>query len=124
MAISGRYDFKGIKKAGAFGLRLALATTPWGGFLINGSLGKLTGLVLEFVANWLANKGLIILNVGALEVEGYFDQKDFDKSMDQGLAEVKFSHGSLTPQRIKEIDEAVIKAARKFVPFTSGKPKH
>lgn len=115
MPISGKYDFKGIKKAGRLGLRAAFATTPYLAWL--NTFPALTDLILEFATNWLANKGLIVLNVGAFYVGGELDQSALDKAIDAGLKQVESSAGKLTPEQIKEIDDAVIKAADKALPY-------
>lgn len=115
MPISGKYDFKGIKKTGSAGLRAAFAATPQLAWINKG--GALTDLFLEFLTNWLANKGLIVLNVGAFYVSGELDQSAIDKAIDSGLKAVENSQGKLTPEQMKEIDDAVIKAADKALPY-------
>lgn len=114
MALSGKYDFQGIKKLGAAGIRSALATSPYTAWL--NSLPALTDFLLEFIANWLANNGLILLNTGAYYVNGKLDQKALDSAIENGLKRVS-SGEKLTPQQIKEIDDAVIKAADKALPY-------
>jgi len=115
MGLSGKYDFKGIKQAGAAGLRLALAASPYTAWLLK--LSSFLDFVLEFFANWLANNGLVLLNVGANYVNGELDQKQMDSAMDEAISEIKNKGGKdkLTAQQKKEIDDEVIKAARKFL---------
>lgn len=121
MALSGKYDFRGIKKMGAAGIRLALLSSPYTAWFLK--LGKLADLVLEFITNWLANKGLLVLNLGAISVSGELDQKQFDAAMDDALAEITRRGGrdALTPEQRKAIDDAVIKAARKFIVIGNGR---
>lgn len=120
MALSGKYDFRGIKKMGAAGLRLALSSSPWTAWFLR--FGRLADLLLEFTTNWLANKGLLVLNLGAISVSGELDQKQFDAAMDEALAEISRRGGrdALTPEQRKAIDDAVIKAARKFIRIGNG----
>lgn len=119
--MSGKYDFKGIKRLGRAGLRAALATSPKTAWLLK--FGSLLDLVLEFIFNWLANKGLIILNLGYIHLDSKFDQKELDKAMQKALDEIELiGKNNLTPDQKKEIDNAVIKAARKFIVIGS-KPK-
>ena len=115
MAISGKYDFRGIKRLGASALRGAFMSSPYTLWVTR--LGSFSDLILEFIANWLANKGLIILNLGAIYVSGEIDQKQFDAHLDVALDQIKQRGGrdKLSPEQIKEIDDEVIKAARKFV---------
>lgn len=114
MGLSGKYDFRGIKKLGAAGIRSALSSVPALAPFVS---SRLTDLVLEFLTNWLANKGLVILNVGGNYLEGELDQKAFDREMDDAIREITAAGGAdaLSPQRKKEIDDAVIRSARKFI---------
>jgi hypothetical protein len=118
MPVSGKYDFKGIKKHGATGLLAAISSIPWLSFLSR--LPFLSRFMAEFIANWAANSGLIIMNVGYFYVDGELDQKALDRAIESGLKQVEQSGGNLTPEQIKEIDDAVIAAARKALPY--GKP--
>lgn len=113
MGLSGKYDFRGIKKFGAAGIRLALSSTPLAPLLA----WRVADPVLELLSNWLANKGLVILNVGANYIDGEFDQKAFDRDLDQAIEEITAAGGAekLSPKRIKELDDQVIKSARRFI---------
>jgi len=121
MPLTGKYDFPGIKKFGARGLSLVLASFSWGAWLIQWGFGPVIDFLFKEFSNWLANKGLIVLNIGAIVVEGEFNQKSFDKAMEEGLHKVLA--GGLTDQQKKEIDDKVIKAARRFLVFTRTNPK-
>ena len=114
MGISGKYDFKGIKKTGRLGFKGALASSPFAWFLKGGAF---TDAVLDFATNWLANKGLIVMNVGAFYVNGELDQGALDKAIDIGIKAMENPDKKLTPQQMKEIDDAVIKAADKAIPY-------
>lgn len=119
MSITGKYDFKGIKKYGAQGIQLALSTTAWGAVLIKiPVVGTMINLALELVVNWLANKGLMVLNIAAIAVEGKFDQMSFDSAMDKALSQVEMTGRILTPAQKKAIDDEVIKSFRNFAVFT------
>lgn len=120
MPLSGKYDFEGIKKWGAKGIALALSTTTWGAWLVGHTFEPLMSRLIEFGINWLANKGLILLNIGAIYIEGEIDQGALDKAIDEGIKRVQLAQGTLTPEQIKEIDDGVIKAADKALPY--GKP--
>jgi len=118
MAISGKYNYSGIKKQGAAGLSALLASNPSTAWLIK---VPLINTLLEFISNYLANKGLILMNLGAIYVNGVVDQHLLDRAMEEGLKRVEQSGGTLTPEQIKEIDDAVIKAARKALPYVRAK---
>lgn len=115
MGISGKYDFKGIKKTGRLGFKAALAKTPAFAWVLKG--GAFTDAVLDFISNWLANKGLIVLNVGAFHVGGEFDQGALDKAIDNGIKALENPENKLTQKQMEEIDNAVIKAADKALPY-------
>ena len=121
MALTGKYNFKGIKKSGKAGVKAALALSPWTSWLL--SLGSLLDLGIELCLNWLANRGLVVLNVGLDAIQGSKDQKGFDDAMDEAYRQITNAGGveNLTPEQIKELDDAIIKATRKLVVI--GKPK-
>lgn len=113
MGLSGKYDFKGIKEKGAAGLKLALLSSPYTAWAAK--VPALTDLILEFLCNWLANKNLIFLNIAHYYVDGKLDVAALEKTLDNGWARV--DAGGLTPDQMKEIDDAVINAARKAIPY-------
>ena len=110
-----KYDFQGIKKQGASGLMLALASDP---ATIWMTRVPFITKMLEMGVNWLANKGLVVLNIGAIYVNGEIDQALLDRSIEDGLRKVEQPGVSLTPEQIKEIDDAVIKAADRALPYS------
>jgi hypothetical protein len=121
MPTSGKYDFKGIKKLGASGLRLALGSSPYLAWVLK--FPSLSSFILEFMTNYLANKGLIILNIGAVHYLGPKDQKQFDEGIDQAIEKIRIKGGrdKLTPKEIEAIDNEVIKSVRPFIVFTRPK---
>lgn len=114
---TGRYDFKGIKTLGAAAVIAALETTGWGAFLIRWGFRAPLELLLQSTVNWLANEGLVVLNLGAIFIGGDWDQKAFDAAMQDAIQRVQQS-GPLTPEQQKVIDDDVIKAFRKFAVLT------
>ena len=118
MGFTGKYDFKGIKKHGSVGLKAAFLLSPYTAWLAR--IPALSNLLTEALSNWLANRGLILLNVGAFYVSGEIDQRALDKAIDNGLKLVENPELKLTPEQMKEIDDAVIKAANNALPY--GKP--
>lgn len=109
---TGKYDFPGIRKAGTAGIKALLALTSWGTWIIASPFNPLIDFLLNWISEWLANRGLIIINVGAFYVSGVFDQKSFDSAMEDGLK--KASAPGLSDKQKKAIDDAVIEAFRKF----------
>lgn len=121
MGITGKYDFPGIKKAGVAAIELALASTSWGASLLANGFMKFFAPAEDFLLglaiNWMANKGLIVLNLGADWANGNIDQAAFDKSVEDGLKRVQQGRDKITPEQGKAIDDAVIKAADTFIDF-------
>lgn len=120
-----KYDFPGIKRAGALALEAALATTSWGAYLLASPFIKffspVKDWIVEWVVNWLANKGLVVLNLTAIYVNGEFDQAAFDNAIDDALKKVG-GPVRLKPEEGKALDDAVINAADKFIDFGSVQP--
>ncbi len=113
---AGKYDFPGIRKAGAVALRVVLASTSWGAWLIASPFKRLIDLASEWAVEWLTNRGLIIINLGAIYVNGEFDQAKFDKAIEDGIAKAKVP--GLSEAQKKAIDDEVIKAMRPFARIT------
>lgn len=103
------------KGAASWEIRAALASSPIGAVL-NGPLGGTFGLLLEWLNEWLANRGIILLNIGAFKINGHFDQGAFDRAMDEGLAKIE-SGETLSPEEMREIDERVKEIVRRFIPY-------
>ena len=110
MALTGKYNFEGLKKLGAAALSSALAGTPLVKF------PSISNFIFEMFTNWLANKGLIVMNVGAYYVNGKLDVKGLTDAMVRGYEAVETGR-ELTPEEIKKIDDDVIAAARKALPY-------
>lgn len=74
-------------------------------------------MLLEAAIEWLTNKGLIVLNLTANIVNGEIDQAALDSAMEEGFKKIQQGRDKLTPEQGKAIDDAVIKAADKFISF-------
>jgi hypothetical protein len=109
---TGKYDFPGIRKAAAAGVNLLLAGTSWGAWLIASPFKGVIQYLLEWVLEYFANKGLVLINIGAFYVEGKFEQSAFDTAMNDGLEKAKVP--GLSDAKKKAIDDEVKKAFRKF----------
>lgn len=114
MGITGRYDFKGIQKAARVAIDAGLAATGWGLWLIKSPLKGIVNIVEDLIVNWLANRGLILLNLGAIYVEGVFDQSAFDRAIDEGIQRVQQGRENISPAEGQKIDDAVRDAFDKF----------
>jgi hypothetical protein len=112
---TGKYSFKGIRKAGSLGFKALIGSTGWGAKLLTGPFRKSLDLFLEFISELLANRGLLLLNIGEIYIQGKFKQSEFDSRLEKALAAVKVE--GLTPEQKKAIDDEVIKAFRPFAHF-------
>lgn len=118
MGLTGKYDFSGIKRLGAKGLLGALSSTGWGATIVKMPIvGTLVEKAAEMFVNWLANEGLLVMNLGAIFVEGEFDQKSFDAALAEGFDRVKLGRDKITPEEGKKIDDEVRNAAKRFIRF-------
>lgn len=109
---SGKYDFPGIRKTARAAVTALIAGTAWGSWILSTPLKLLVDKALEWLAEYLANKGLVLINVGVFYVAGKFDQDAFDSAMDAGLEKAKVP--GLTDEQKRAIDEEVKKAFRRF----------
>ncbi len=114
MGITGKYNFPGLQKAGRIAITAALAASSWGAALLASPWFKFFAPVedeaINTAINILANQGLIILNIGAIFVDGKFDQSAFDKAMADGIQKIQLGRDKLTPEQGKAIDDAIRKA--------------
>lgn len=111
MGLTGKYDFPGFQKLGRSGASALFNSTPWLAWIPSGLRNALVNVVAEI----LANKGLVILNGAAYVVGGKIDSDKLASALNDGIAAV--DRGGLTPEQGKAIDDAVIKAADKAIPY-------
>lgn len=112
MGISGKYKFSGISKASAALIRGALLKSPFAWIVKMPFFNAL----LEVVLNWAANKGLVVLNLGAYKATNYLDGKQLADAITSGWEAVE-SGRVLTEAEKKRIDDEVIKAADRALPY-------
>lgn len=110
-----KHDFDGIAGAGASLVFNALRGSG-ASFLTWGIFGSITFFVLKKLFNFLANQGLVILNLGADLVSTQVEKHKFDKALEEAIEKVK-NKQNLTKEEMDAIDEPVRAAFRKFVSF-------
>lgn len=113
----GKYDFPGIKKAGIAAASVILASTGWGAKILASPFKNLFEYLIGYVVEWAANKGLVIINISAIYINGEIDQKRFDDAFDKALETVKIP--GLTDVEKEKIDNEIIKAFRNFARLNS-----
>lgn len=121
MGITGKYNFPGIQNGAKAAIKAALATTGWGLALLANPFFKffepVEDAAIDEAINFLANEGLIVLNLGAIVVNGEVDQTLFDKALDDGLKLVEQGRDKISDKQGRAIDDDVIKAARRYIDF-------
>lgn len=110
MGLTGRYNFPGIQKAAGVAIDALLAGTTWGAWILASPFKIVLAPLRNLIVNFLANRGLIILNIGANIVDGVVDQKGLDMAIDAGLKRVMQGRDTITPEEGKAIDDEVRKA--------------
>lgn len=110
MGLTGRYDFPGIKKGAALILDGLLAATGWGAWLLASPFKPVYNIARDLFVNWLANRGIIILNIGVNIIDGVLDQKKMDEALDEGIRRVMQGRDKISPAEGKAIDDKVRKA--------------
>ncbi len=110
MGITGRYNFPGIQKAAGAAIDALLAGTTWGAWILASPFKIVLAPLRDLIVNFLANRGLIILNIGANIVDGAVDQAKLDAALDAGIKRVMQGRDKITPQEGKKIDDDVRKA--------------
>ncbi len=109
MGITGRYNFPGIQKAARLVIDGLVAGTGWGAAIIASPFKPVLDYVEDLIVNYLANRGIIILNVGVNIVDGVLDQKAMDQALDDGIRKVMQGRDKITPKDGAAIDDKVRK---------------
>jgi hypothetical protein len=107
LGLTGRYDFKGIQKLVTTGVNAILMTTSWGAWLLASPFKIVIQALEDAAVNWLANHGLILLNIGAIMVDGSIDQSKLDTALQAAITKIQGGRDKLTPAEGAEIDQEV-----------------
>lgn len=110
MGITGRYDFTGIQKAVSVGINAFLATTSWGVWLLASPFKIVLTTAENLAVNWLTNRGLIILNIGAIAIDGKVDQAKLDSALNDAFTKLQIGRANITPAQGAAIDQEVSNA--------------
>lgn len=85
---------------------------------LSGPLGWIAALFLTKLFNWLANEGVMFINMAAISFETEKDRKNFESAMDMAFFELEKNKNNLTKEQLDAIDDKVIAAFDKFVVFS------
>ena len=110
MGITGRYSFPGLQKAAGVAIDALIAGTGWGAWLLASPFMPIVSFFRDALVNFLANRGLIILNIGVNIVGGVIDQKALDSALDDGIKRVMQGRDKITSAEGLKIDNAVREA--------------
>lgn len=121
-----KYKFWAIGEASASVIMAMMLANPGTAVFAQGFLGKIMFWVFKILCAYLANLGLIVMNVGAAKLEVIADESKFDGSWntaDNLIKKIRDTGRELTPEEIAEIDAPVIAAFEKFATFGRDKKK-
>ncbi len=110
MGITGRYNFPGLQKAMGVAIDAILIGTTWGAWIVTSPFKIVINPIRDLIVNFLVNRGLIILNVGANIIDGSVDQKSLDLALQAGIQRVMQGRDKITPKEGQAIDDDIRKA--------------
>jgi hypothetical protein len=113
---TGKYNFPGIRKAGIAAINAILAGTTWGAWLIASPFLPLLDYAEGWLVEYLANKGLLIINLGIFYVEGKIDQSRFDSAFDEALKAIQYP--GLTDEQKVQSTKKLSMLLKSLVPLT------
>jgi hypothetical protein len=122
MGLTGRYDFKGIQKAVRRVFDIFAATTSFGAWLVASPFKPAIDVIEDLVTNWLINRGLIVIDIGAVMIEGKVDQALLDNALDLAFEKLKVGRDKITPQEGSKIDAETTQAFDQFADIHSTNP--
>lgn len=110
MPLTGRYNFKGIQRAVSTGVNLILASTSWGAWILASPFRVVLQAAEDVAVNFLANRGLIVLNIGAIMIDGAIDQSRLDSALTDALTKLQNGRDKITPEEGAKLDQEVANA--------------
>jgi len=114
------YRFTGIGEASAAMVMASLLSNPATAAFATGIQGKVIFFILKIIFMLLASLGLIVLNVTAAKLETIITADKFDGSFDSAeriIKSIRDTGREMTEKEVKDIDQPVIDAFRKFASF-------
>jgi hypothetical protein len=122
LGLTGRYDFKGIQKAGERLIDALLAGTGWGAWLLASPFMPAIRVIEGLLINYLTNRGLIIIDVAAVIVNGKIDEARLTSALNSAFEKLKVGRDKITPAEGAKIDAETTEAFDEFadVPMANG----
>lgn len=104
MGLTGRYDFKGIQKAGERLIDVLIAGTGWGAWLLASPFMPAVRMLEGLLINYLTNRGLIVIDVAAVLINGKIDEARLTSALNSAFEKLKVGHDKITPAEGAKID--------------------
>lgn len=122
MGITGRYNFPGIQKAVRAAFTALAAGTTWGAWLIASPFAPAITAIENALINYLVNRGLIIIDIGAVMVNGVVKQDLLDNAIDAAITKLKVGRDKITPAQGAQIDADTTAAFDNFADVNAAQP--
>lgn len=122
MGLTGRYNFPGIQKAVRKAVDVLIAGTTWGAWIIASPFKPAIDAVEDLLINYLTNRGLIVINVGDVMVEGKINQIKLDNALDSAFEKLKVGRDKITPEEGAKIDAETDAAFDQFADVNASDP--
>lgn len=122
MGLTGRYDFKGIQKAGERLIDALLVGTTWGAWLVASPFMPAVRIIEGLLINYLTNRGLIIIDVAGVLINGKIDEAKLTDALNSAFDKLKVGRDKITPAEGAKIDAETTAAFDQFadVPMADG----
>lgn len=114
MGITGRYNFTGIQKLVTTGVNTLLASTSWGVWLLASPFKPVLQALEDAAVNFLVNRGLIIIDIGAVVVDGQINEDNFNTALTNAFNQLRNGRDQITPTQGAKIDADTTAAFDKF----------
>ncbi len=114
MGLTGRYDFKGIQKAVRRVIELLAVSTTWGAWLIASPFKPAIDAIENLIINWLVNRGLIIIDIDLVMIDGKVNQSKLDSALDLAFEKLKVGRDKISPTEGAKIDAETTEAFDQF----------
>lgn len=122
MGLTGRYDFKGIQKATGALIDALIAGTGWGAWILASPFRPIIAAIRDLVVNFLVNRGLIVIDVAAVLVNGKINESKLTDALNSAFEKLKVGRDKITPEEGAKIDAETTEAFDQFadVPMADG----
>ncbi len=93
---------------------LLAVSTGWGAWLIASPFKPAIDAIEDLLINWLINRGLIIIDIGLVLVDGKISQSKLDAALDSAFEKLKVGRDKISPEEGAKIDADTTQAFDEF----------